>query len=135
MTEGMEKAIYSCVSAVVGFSLGTVWKPLQEYFELKKEIRRAFIEYANCYGKIVKQEKTEKASEKYREFSGRLASVPHMSLYWLYRWLNQVPDKEQLHEAKTRLIGMSNVIYTDDFEAIHKTEERIRRCLGLESGE
>ena len=37
--------------------------------------------------------------------------------------------------VKTRFIGMSNVIYTDDFESIHKTEERIRRCLGLESGE
>lgn len=135
MGDGMEKVLYSCVSVAVGFSLGIASKPLQEYFELIKEIRRALIEYANCYGGLAKKEKTDKASEKYREFSGRLASVPHMSLYWLYRWLNQVPDKEQLLEAKTRFIGMSNVIYTDDFESIHKTEERIRRCLGLESGE
>jgi len=135
MGDGIEKAVLGCVSAVVGFSLGTAWKPLQEYLELKKEIRRSLIEFANCYGPLVQKEKTDKASDKYREFSGRLASVPHLSLYWLYRWLNQVPDKDELLEAKTKFIGMSNVIYENDFEAIRKTEMRIRRCLHLEGRE
>lgn len=135
MGDGIEKTVLGCVSGVVGFSLGTAWKPLQEYFELKKEIRRSLIEFANCYGPLVHKEKTDKASDKYREFSGRLASVPHLSLYWLYRWLNQVPDKDELLEAKTKFISMSNVIYENDFEAIRKTETRIRHCLHLEDRE
>jgi len=132
MNEVTAKVLLSCVSAALGFVLGIIWKPLQDYIELKKEIRSCLIQYANCYGEIARKEKTDTASEKYREFSGRLASVPHLSMYWLYLWLNQVPDKDELIEAKTRFIGFSNVIYTNDFESMHKIENRIRRCLHLE---
>lgn len=132
MNDIVIKAILSCAGALFGFLLCLVWKPLSDYLELKNEIRRYLIEYDNCYGDLTCKEKIDIANNKYREFSGRLSSVPHLFCYSFYRYINKVPSKEDLIIVKNEFIRFSNLIYTDNFDGIRNSEKIIRQLLGLE---
>lgn len=114
------------VGGVAGYVLPNfVGKPLLAYRELKKEIARCLVLYANADSvEQVDIPRAQEAERKFRELAGSLAGhVNDIPLCGLWSWVGLVPSQKDFESAQSDLIGLSNGL-----GVVGRQVENGRRC-------
>ncbi|MEH2234684.1 hypothetical protein [Nostoc sp.] len=130
------------ISGVFVFILGQlvlklIIEPIQEFRKTLADIAFALIEYANIYSNpgYAGNELEKKASEEFRKLSSRLNA--QMYLIPAYKSISKpfgLPSKDNLLEAASALIGLSNGVFKSPIDLVNINLERakkIRTLLGI----
>lgn len=128
----MMPVIIPTVLAVLGYLIVTfLINPYREYRKTIGEIANALRYYANISA-LAKRELQDEAHNAFRQNATRLqTSVDQFPFYkWLSRWINLPPNKS-IKEAYDALIGLSNAVYTDNYEHIERHRQKIAQNLKL----
>lgn len=126
-----------CVGAGGWLATHLVGKPFLTYRDLRAEVARCLILYANIYCPPVPDAilppRTAEARNKCRGLASELMAVANS--IWFYRiWsrLGILPKWKELEEVKGNLIGLSNSIGEPNQSLeISKREDTIRRLLQI----
>lgn len=129
----------SLLIAVVGWIVAhLVGKPYLDYRNLRAEIARCLILYANipCPPQPVAilEPRTVEARSKYRDLASRLMAIANtIAFYRAWSILGLiVPKWNELDEAKGNLIGLSNSIgEPNQSQEINRREGNIRQLLRI----
>ncbi|MEH2319524.1 hypothetical protein [Nostoc sp.] len=130
------------ISGVFVFILGQlilklIIEPIQEFRKTLADIAFALIEYANIYSNpgCADNELEKKASEEFRKLSSRLNA--QMYLIPAYKSISKLfglPSKDNLLEAASALIGLSNGVFKSPIDLVNINLEgakKIRTLLGI----
>ena len=146
LSSGQNVALYLIPLAlgVVGWlATHLVGKPFLAYRELRAEIVRCLILYANVLtmqdaigspGPL--PDRAVEARTKYRDLASQLMAWGNtIAVYRLWSLFAIIPTRKELEEAKRNLIGLSNTM--GDFDRGGETSRRvdnIRRALRIKIG-
>ncbi|MEH2463089.1 hypothetical protein [Nostoc sp.] len=123
------------ISGVFVFILGQlvlklVIEPIQEFRKTLADIAFALIEYANIYSNPghAGNELENKASLKLRKLSSRLnAQMYLIPAYTTISKLFRLPSKDNLVEAASDIIGLSNGVFKSPIDLVNTNLERAKR--------
>ncbi len=147
MPSGVQSAAIYLVPLAIGvvawLVTHLVGKPFLAYRELRAEIVRCLILYANVptlpaavLSVLPLPDRAVEARTKYRDLASQLMAWGNtIAVYRLWALLAIIPTREELEEAKRNLIGLSNTI--GDFDQGLETSRRvdnIRRALRIKIG-
>jgi hypothetical protein len=115
---GWDGALVAAVSAILVFTAGQIvqrffLEPIQEQQRLIGEVAHALLFYANRGPYGFTQEELNETRDHLRGLAGQLrASIFYIPLYdTVVRLSARVPQKENVLEAATQLVGWSNGLY------------------------
>jgi hypothetical protein len=132
-------SLYDYVGTV-GIGIGSyilaafVGKPIRAYWDLKEEIAKCLVFYANADSVARADDPLVlEAERKYRDLASTLTGIANgIPAYGLWAMLRLVPSLQDLEDAKSNLIGLSNGIGVPSRSLDNsKRHERIRKALGI----
>jgi hypothetical protein len=109
-------------------------KQIVAYWELKKEIARCLVFYANADSVDRADDPlAEEARNKFRELASNLVGLVNgIPLYGVWAWLRAVPSLQDMETAKENLIGLSNAVGTQGRQLENSRRyDRIRMALRI----
>lgn len=110
-------------------------EPVQDMNKLRGEIAEDLTYYANkttSPGVVSGDERIE-VGEVYREKASLLSAKSHkIPAYSFWEFLNLVPEKESVKEARSELIGLSNRVPLNEGSGNYEKIENIKSCLNLD---
>lgn len=126
------------VAIVIGISsyilTAFVGKPIRAYWDLRAEIAKSLVFYANADSVSRADDPlVMEAERKYRDLASSLTGIANgIPLYGLWAKLRIVPSLRELEDARSNLIGLSNGIGVPNRSLDNsKRHERIRKVLGI----
>ena len=132
------------LSGVIVYLLGqyfhVVWLiPLQEYKEIRAEIARKLLLYANVYSNVVRNdEKSEKWKNEHIEVMAQLrllAAELEGYIQTLYWFKLGIPSKKKLSQAASLILELSNSCFDpypiEQSKRNHDTAGKIRKLLRI----
>ncbi len=133
LTTAALTAFFGVVVFVVGqVVLKFFVEPIQEQAKVKGEVSNALVFYANVEGALTTPELREEAKTQLRGLAARLrASVSQIPWYGVFEALRLVPKEKSVMDASAALIGLSNSLSRDDYEAGDRRRKAIAEALGL----
>ena len=139
--------IVTVISGVIVFIVGGIIKeiwldPLHQYKKIKGDVAFTLTYYANVYtnviiyedGNIENRKRHINASEEIRKLSCNLIGFSQ-TIYWFHPL---IPDKKELANISSDLIGLSNSMFASGKNVIHdqntenkKLAEKIKESLSI----
>lgn len=120
---------------IIGYILAAfVGGPIRAYWGLKGEIARSLVFYANADSvQHVGDPLAVEAEKKLRDLASTLTGIANeIPAYGLWAMLRVVPAPQDLEDARSNLIGLSNGIGVPGRSLENtKRHERIRKALGI----
>lgn len=109
--------------------------PIREYREVRKKISQDLVNYANVITNpgSPNQSRIDEAHRVLRDDASKLKSVvDNIPSYDLWAKLRFVPSREDVVEAREKLIGLSNSVESGDPLRNHEMVQDVKSALGLE---
>jgi hypothetical protein len=114
-----------------------IGKPFLAYRDLRAEITRCLVLYANIpcsiTSEVVPPLRTIEAQNKHRELASQLVAIGNtIPFYQVWSLIGMIPKWSELQEAKGNLIGLSNSIGEPNQSLeISRREDNVRRLLRI----
>lgn len=131
---GVLVAVFGAGGLGVYVSKKFIIDPIREYRDIRKQISRDLVDYANLIANpgSGNPQRIQEAENAFRSHASELkAAVDDILVYRLWVKLRFVPAREEVDEAKQQLIGLSNCLDQGDVVWNDEMRKKLKTIMGL----